>query len=333
MAMLYWGRRRDDEAIRGVVAGLTPAERDQVVAVLASKRLDVLTDAELSGRMLMLAGKSRIEHKILPTERKTAALAEPLTDTGSFTGYLAGIGNRDHQGDTILPGALDSTLAEFQAGRIRWMITDSHSEHASDVVAEVKAAAVDAQGLRVEAVWMPTERAQSLRAMVRAGAKLGLSIDYYARDPRPDGKGGRLLGDVVVVGGAITPKPANPMATIFAGKDATFARVLTTGQSIEQETARRERETPQRRAEDTMLAGSTWPPPGLFGRETSLALIRASAQAKSRRELAEGDPARGRAQARRDRDNAYSSALSSWLADPPTCPHPGCMPGRCSYAR
>jgi hypothetical protein len=56
MSMLFWGRRRDDEAIRGVVAGLTQDERDQVVAVLESKRLDVLTDAELSGRMLLLAG-------------------------------------------------------------------------------------------------------------------------------------------------------------------------------------------------------------------------------------------------------------------------------------
>jgi HK97 family phage prohead protease len=274
---------------------------------------------------------TRLEHKVDHAEVKTAMLAEPTTDTGTFTGYLAAFG-RDHGGDTIMPGAMSETVAAFNAGKITWHLTDAHSEKASDVVATVRSAVVDHHGLRVEAAWMPTERAQALRAMVRAGSKLGMSIDYFPDVSRPDGAGGRFLDKVTVVGGAITPKPMNAAATITEGKHAVggSARVLTVAQATAEDAARRERETPQRRQEDATLSAASWPPPGLFDRETSLALIRGGAQAKARRELAEGDPARARAQARRDRDNAYSSALSSWLANPPTCGH-GCPPGRCVY--
>jgi hypothetical protein len=104
-----------------------------------------MSDDELVATMTELATKSRRpEQKIWRGESKTATLAEPLTDTGTFTGYLAVVNNRDHQGDTILPGALDETLAEFRAGRIAWLLTDSHSEFATDVIARVTEASMDA---------------------------------------------------------------------------------------------------------------------------------------------------------------------------------------------
>jgi HK97 family phage prohead protease len=339
-AALFWSQpcRRSEDAVRGSLAGLSDEERLMVCGLLAGGELDRLTDDELLGKMHELAAKTRpIENKIAEPEGKSApAAALPMTstDAGSFSGYLAVVGNRDHQGDTILPGALDATLREFNSGGIRWLITDSHSDSASDVVAEVKAAVVDSHGLRVEAQWMPTERAQQLRAMVLAGAQLGLSIDYYPRRTRSDGKDGRILEDVAVVGGAITPKPANPLATIVSGKGAPggFSRVLTVSESIAEGAARRERESPQqRRAEDAMLAAASWPPPH-FPRETRLRLIRGVAEAKARRELA-GDPARVRAQARRDRDNAYGNAMARTLArlERERCGHRSCMPGRCAY--
>jgi HK97 family phage prohead protease len=320
-AALYWSQpcRRSEAAVRAVVDGLSDAERLQVCGILAGGELDRLTDDELLGKMHELATKARpIENKIAEPEGKSApAAALPMTstDAGSFSGYLAVVGNRDHQGDTILPGALDATLREFQAGGIRWAITDSHSEAGSDVVAAVQAAAVDGHGLRIEAAWMPTERAQQLRAMVRAGAQLGLSIDYYPTRTRSDGKGGRLLEDVTVIGGAITPHPANPLAIIVSGKGAAggFTRVLTVSESILEGSARRERESPQRRAEDAMLAAASWPPPH-FDRETRLALIRGAAEAKARRELA-GDPERAQAQRRRDQANDYSTAMQRWFTE------------------
>jgi hypothetical protein len=130
-------------------------------------------------------------------------------------------------------------------------------------------------------------------------------------------------------------RPDEPSALIVSGKDSLggFAQVLTVAQSIEAEVARRERESPQRRAEDAMLAAASWPPPGLFNRETSLSLIRRGAELKARRELAEGDPARARKQAAWDKNNAYTSGLArtmAQLASAPPCGH-GCAPGMCRY--
>jgi hypothetical protein len=163
--------------------------------------------------MTELATKAREpERKISRGQTTTAALAEapPGTDLGTFTGYLAAF-DRDHSGDTISgPAALADTLAEFNAGRIVWLLTDAHSDNASDVVARVFAAVIDGKGLRISGEWMPTGQAQELRAMVRAGAKLGLSIDYFPTVTRPDGMGGRILEKVTVIGGGGHPEADEP---------------------------------------------------------------------------------------------------------------------------
>jgi hypothetical protein len=205
-AALYWARRKDGEAIRGTVAGLSETDLAEVRRLLETRALGEPSDDELVARMLDLGAKARgPEHMILDPERKTVAtIAAPpagLTDNGSFTGYLAAY-DRDHGGDTILPGAMDETAAALNSGRIAWHLTDAHSEKASDVVATVTAAAIDHHGLRIAGTWMPTERAQALRQMVKSGAKLGLSIDYLTDASRPDGRGGRYLEKITVVGDA-----------------------------------------------------------------------------------------------------------------------------------
>jgi hypothetical protein len=311
LSAIFWAKRRNPEAIRGTVAGLSAADKAEVIRLLETRELGNPPDDELVARMLDLGAKARSpERKILAAESKTVAtIAAPaVTDNGSFSGYLASYG-RDHGGDTIQRGAMDETAAALNSGRIAWHLTDAHSEKASDVVATVTAAAVDSRGLRIEGTWMPTERAQALRQMVRNGAKLGLSIDYLTDASRPDGKGGRLLDRITVVGGAVTPKPMNPGAFITEGKAGAWAPVV----DVYADAQARHHADPQREAEDRMLAAASWPPPGLFDRGTSLALIRSTAEAKARRE-AEGDPERARAQARRDRDNAYSNGLAASMA-------------------
>jgi hypothetical protein len=205
---------------------------------------------------------------------------------------------------------MDETAAALNSGAIQWHLTDAHSERATDVVASVTAAAVDHHGLRIEGMWMPTERAQALRQMVKSGAKLGLSIDYLTDASRPDGKGGRLLDRITVVGGAVTPKPMNAAAVITEGKAGAWAPVVDVFDAAQADAARN---NPERKAEDRLLAAVSWPPPGLFDRETSLALIRGAAETKARREI-EGDYERARAQARRDQANAYSADLACWMA-------------------
>jgi HK97 family phage prohead protease len=191
-----------------------------VRGVLQARTLSDRTDDELLKLMLELGAE-----KALVAEHKTMVAPEAPPDAGTgmdagtFSGYLAAY-VRDLQGDTLEHGAMDESLAEWKAGRIRWLLTDAHSDRASDVVAEVTAADLDSHGLRVTAKWLPTGRAQMLRAMAKAGIPLGLSIDYFADQSYPDGIGGRVLTAVRIVGGAITPKPANPLARIFEGKAA-----------------------------------------------------------------------------------------------------------------
>jgi hypothetical protein len=78
-----------------------------------------------------------------------------------------------------------------------------------------------------------------------------------------------------------------------------------------------------------MLAAVSWPPPH-FPRDTRLALLADVTEAKARRHL-QGDPERAAAQAKRDRANAYSNGLRSWMANATSCEHRLCMPGRCAY--
>jgi hypothetical protein len=80
-----------------------------------------------------------------------------------------------------------------------------------------------------------------------------------------------------------------------------------------------------------MLAAASWPPPS-FDQDMRLALIRAAAEAKSRREV-EGDPVRAAALARSDRDNAYSNALAATMTRlaAAKCEHPNCLRAACRY--
>jgi hypothetical protein len=276
------------------------------------------------------------EHKILAAEGKTVATvatATPTaTDNGTFSGYLAAWG-RDLGGDTITgPGAVAETVAAVNRGAITWHLTDSHSERASDVVATVTSATVDEHGVRIAAKWAPGATAQGLRAMARDGHALGLSIDYLVDDWEPDGRGGRNLTRITIVGGAITPKPMNPGATVIEskGEAATgYAPVVTIEQSIGAGAAAAERATPERRREDAMLAAASWPPRH-FDRATRLALLTGAAQAKAHHEL-EGDYERQRVQARREQQNRYSSGLAAWLASATVCGHGSCLPGACKY--
>ena len=242
-------------------------------------------------------------------EAKTAGLATgPVTDSGTFTGYVASFG-RDHGGDQIMgAAAVADSVAAVNEGRITWHITDSHSGRASDVVATVTAAAADAHGVLISADWAPTARAQELRAMTRAGHHLGLSIDYLVDASRPDGAGGRFLDRITIIGAAATPHPMNPAAVITEGKAPPWSPVADVFGDVQ---ARAERNDPQRQAEDRMLATAAWPPRH-WDRGTRLALIKSTALAGAARMPPEdGEALRA---ARWERNNAYDLDLAGWMA-------------------
>lgn len=344
-ASVAWlSRRQEGQLLTELMASTPKGEWSEATAYMQAHpdettALYSMDMRDLTGLVLGMAGKTRpcqprppaaapSHHKILEAQHKSVMVQAPV-DTGWFTGYLAAIGNRDDQGDTIEPGGLDATLAAFKAGNRQWLLTDAHSEKASDVVAEVVDATVDGTGLWVQARWMPTERAQQLRAMVKAGARLGLSIDYLPERARPDGMGGRRLQQVAVLGGAVVTHPANGLATIREGKaTAGVAQVVSVGQEIAIGAARRDpdRGRLERMAE---VVAASWPSPGLverIGVEAAYSMVERSAAAKAAREVA-GDPERAAARARWERLNAYSNGLRSWMDRQATMT--GC--GRCQW--
>jgi hypothetical protein len=235
--MTFWLKGGNPVAAASVVAGMTASALAEARGVWevpgVPDALYELPQAELQARMIGLAGKSRAP---LVLERKTTLTARDVTtetgsDLGQFSGYLASFA-RDSGGDTITPQALEQTVADFKAGRRRWLITDTHSDSAFDAVAEVVDAQLDSVGLRITAKWLSNDRAQALRQMVLDGARLGLSIDYTAK-AQPDGAGGRLLTQVEVYGGAITNKPMNGQAVIVEGKDALRGTVALAAPIVE----------------------------------------------------------------------------------------------------
>ncbi len=253
------------------------------------------------------------EHKIMPAgEAKSVATiaAGPITGSGTFSGYLAGFG-RDHGGDTITgPAAVADSVEAVNEGRIVWHLTDGHSPEASAIVATVTSAGIDSRGVRVQGVWAPTQAAQNLRQMVKNGQQLGLSIDYYPVDERPDGQGGRYLDRITIVGGAITPRPMNSSAVITEGKFAASVPVVGLYDDAQARHADPGRD--RERREDELLAAVDWPPRGL-SRDIRLQLLNGAAAAKAARAAGEDDAGR-RERERWERDNRYSSDLAAWMA-------------------
>jgi HK97 family phage prohead protease len=280
---------------------------------------------------VQLNSLARTEHKIMAGAecKSVATIAAPaMTGNGSFSGYLAAFGE-DLQGDSIQPGAMDESVAALNAGRITWNLSDSHSEKASDIVATVTAAAIDHHGLRIEGQWGPGEHAQRLRQMVRGGQRIGLSIDYFPTSSRPDGKGGRLLDKITIIGGAVVVHPANPRALITEGKAGAWAPVVTIEQSIGAGAAAAERATPERRREDAMLAAEAHWVPQSLPRDMQLTLARGAAAAKAAR-VPEDDGRRVQRE-RYERNNKYTADLAAWMAQATICSHGGCLPGACVY--
>jgi hypothetical protein len=316
-AMTYWLKDGDPVRAASVVAGMTASvlaeARDVYQTPGVPETLYSLPESELQARMIGLAGKSRVP---LCLERKTLTDTDVTVETGSdlgeFSGYLATFA-RDAGGDTITPQALQQTVADFQAGRRRWQITDTHSDSAIDAVAEVVDAQLDSIGLRITAKWLSNDRAQALRQMVLDGARLGLSIDYTAK-AQPDGAGGRLLTQVEVYGGAITNKPMNGQAVIVEGKDALrgtvalAAPIVELYQDLQNRRADPDADLRRRMAE---VVNASWCSPELvnsIGIKAAYDLVMDAARSSAARQVPR-DPERERWEAA----NRYSSDLAEWM--------------------
>ena len=117
----------------------------------------------------------------------------------TFSGYGAAY-STDLGGDRIIPGAFNSTLLDFYAGKAYVPLVDSH---AYSSVRNVLGVMVDAEE-RKQGLWTKFEVVDSpdgdeLLARIKMGAVTGLSIGYEARDTEYVQEGNkrvRLLKDV-----------------------------------------------------------------------------------------------------------------------------------------
>jgi HK97 family phage prohead protease len=157
-----------------------------------------------------------------PLEIKT------LDETGTFEGLAAVVGNVDHGGDKIEPGAFTKTVQERPKVPILW-------QHDSKQPIGVGELGVNADGnLAVKGkLTMAVQRAQEAHALMSDGALGGLSIGYAA--VKKTYKGGvRLLKELAIHEFSPVTFPMNELATIggvkgfidsLAGSTATPAEI------------------------------------------------------------------------------------------------------------
>lgn len=132
---------------------------------------------------------------------------------GGFIGYGSTFSNRDRAGEIVVPGAFRKSLEAFMRDGF---IAVGH-DWAALPVATIKTAAEDEMGLRLEAEFHGTARAQEARQTVRErierGKSVGLSIGYRVLDAE-DTEDGRLLKEIELHEVSLVTVPCNALAAV-----------------------------------------------------------------------------------------------------------------------
>jgi hypothetical protein len=152
--------------------------------------------------------------------------------------------------------------------------------------------------------------------MVKAGHPLGLSIDYMVDGWQPDGRGGRNLTQITIVGGAITPQPMNPGASVIEikGEAVTgYAPIVGLYTDAQRRAELAARNHPDRQREDARLEAATWPPRD-WPRDMRLAVLNQLEATQAKNLPAPAAEGEARRQARWERNNEYSYALARTMA-------------------
>jgi hypothetical protein len=152
-----------------------------------------------------------LEHK--SCDRADIKLLDIGDGAGGFIGYGSTFGNRDRAGEIVVPGAFSKALETFMRDGF---IAVGH-DWAALPVATVKSAVEDDMGLRLEAEFHTTARAQEARQTVRErlerGKSVGLSIGYRVLDAE-DTDDGRLLKEIELHEVSLVTVPCNALAAV-----------------------------------------------------------------------------------------------------------------------
>lgn len=148
--------------------------------------------------------------------------------TGEISGYGAIFDNVDLQGDTISPGAFQSSLAEHRAQGTRPAMLWSHD--LSKPIGTWNSISEDSKGLAVNGkLNLDVHQGREAHALLKSNSIRGLSIGYQA-DPRLTAydrtAGTRMLKGVRLHEISLVSIPANPLASIDQVKSLDSPRDL-----------------------------------------------------------------------------------------------------------
>jgi HK97 family phage prohead protease len=280
--------------------------------------------------------------------------APVAVEHGSFEGYASTWsveGAPDRQDDYVAPGAFARAVAGINGG---WLTVPVTLEHAfadpRRIIGQVVEAREDHKGLWIRATLTSDDDAQAIRAKLKSGAKIGLSIGYNPVRVRevhgPHGRPARELVEVDLAHVAVVGTPANGSAFITSAKAAsryappdrtpdvspvTTTPVVTQAAHIAAERERRHgsgREL-QRKAE-FLAASSGLPVERVAGLgadviEGAYTSLLRDAAVRAERAKAE-DPERKALERRRAQHEAYYAGLRNAMAE-------GADPDGCGYCR
>lgn len=148
-----------------------------------------------------------------------------VDETGKFEGYASTFGNKDQQGDVVVKGAFQKTIA-IRKGK--WPILWQH-DYAEPVGVNV-AAEEDEKGLKVTGemnIASPDGKKayEWMKFAMEKGLEVGLSIGFRIKDFARE-EGTRYLKEIALVEYSIVTFPANEEAGLTAVKSAVEEKIF-----------------------------------------------------------------------------------------------------------
>lgn len=157
-------------------------------------------------------------------ERKVCDLSEVAIKAGEnghgrISGYAATFGNKDRQGDVIMPGAFKDGIETFKRDGF---IAVGH-DHGALPVAMPSVVREDSKGLYLEADFHSTPEAQAARTVAQERIAAGKSVSFSIGYAVPEGgaehtKGARRLHKLDTYEVSLVNIPANPLALVAGVK-------------------------------------------------------------------------------------------------------------------
>lgn len=140
-------------------------------------------------------------------------------DDGEIEGLAVGVGNQDHGGDIVMPGAVTRSIAGRKS--LPMLLFHDHKRPVG-VWTDFRETAA---GLEVKGRFSTSQAGRDAREDARSGALAGLSMGFKTIKQRFEGKSRHLL-EVALHEISLVSIPMNPLTLVTDVKDITGAGEL-----------------------------------------------------------------------------------------------------------